>query len=78
MADNEPGVAAKAVNLAFDVANGRNRTLSWLVPPCLFLLDALLCVIVIWKVPCKIPAGQLGTVTSDLSADRCCDSRHRD
>ncbi|KAI0543034.1 glycosyltransferase [Xylaria digitata] len=51
MADKEPGLIAKTVQLAFDVANGRNRTLSWLIPPCLLLLDALLCVVVIWKVP---------------------------
>ncbi|GAP84889.2 putative dolichyl-P-Man:Man c -PP-dolichyl mannosyltransferase [Rosellinia necatrix] len=51
MADNESGLVAKAVRLVFDVANGRNRTLSWLVPPCLFLLDALLCAVVIWRVP---------------------------
>ncbi|KAI1369592.1 glycosyltransferase [Xylaria arbuscula] len=51
MADKEPGMITKAVGLAFDVANGRNRTLSWLIPPCLFLLDALLCAVVIWKVP---------------------------
>ncbi|KAI0525973.1 glycosyltransferase [Xylaria bambusicola] len=51
MADREPGIIAQAVRLAFDVANGRNRTLSRLVPPCLFLLDVLLCVVVIWKVP---------------------------
>ncbi|KAI0117690.1 glycosyltransferase [Nemania sp. FL0031] len=51
MADNEPGLVAKAIQLAFDAANGRNRTLSWLIPPCLFLLDALLCAVVIWKVP---------------------------
>ncbi|KAI3337766.1 glycosyltransferase [Ustulina deusta] len=51
MADKEPGMIARAVQLAFDVANGRNRTLSWLIPPALFLLDALLCVVVIWKVP---------------------------
>ncbi|KAI0913242.1 glycosyltransferase [Ustulina deusta] len=51
MADKEPGMIARAVQFAFDVANGRNRTLSWLIPPALFLLDALLCVVVIWKVP---------------------------
>ncbi|KAI0423166.1 glycosyltransferase [Xylaria grammica] len=51
MAEKEPGLIAKAAQLAFDIANGRNRTLSWLIPPCLFLLDALLCAVVIWKVP---------------------------
>ncbi|KAI1180694.1 glycosyltransferase [Nemania sp. FL0916] len=51
MAETEPGLVAKATQLVFDVANGRNRTLSWLVPPSLFLLDALLCAVVIWKVP---------------------------
>ncbi|KAI8944101.1 glycosyltransferase [Xylaria longipes] len=51
MVDKEPGLVAKAVQLVFDVANGRNRTLSWLIPLCLFILDALLCAVVIWKVP---------------------------
>ncbi|KAI0206301.1 glycosyltransferase [Astrocystis sublimbata] len=54
MADKKPrpsGPVAKAVQMAFDVANGRNRTLSWLVPPALFVLDALLCALIIWKVP---------------------------
>ncbi|KAI1119606.1 glycosyltransferase [Nemania sp. NC0429] len=51
MASREHGLIARAIELAFDVANGRNRTLSWLVPPCLFLFDALLCAVVIWKVP---------------------------
>ncbi|KAI8629466.1 glycosyltransferase [Xylariaceae sp. FL1651] len=51
MADREPGLVVKAIQLGLDIANGRNRTLSWLVPPVLFLLDMLLCAIVIWKVP---------------------------
>ncbi|KAI1306807.1 glycosyltransferase [Xylaria venustula] len=51
MTDTEPGIIAKAIQLGLDVANGRNRTLARLVPPCLFILDALLCAAVIWKVP---------------------------
>lgn len=41
----------QAIQLAFDVANGRHA-LSKLIPPALFLADALLCGLVIWKVPC--------------------------
>lgn len=42
---------AQAIGLALDIANGRHF-LSKLIPPALFLLDALLCALVIWKVPC--------------------------
>ncbi|KAJ2998231.1 hypothetical protein NUW58_g380 [Xylaria curta] len=51
MAGKEPGMLARAIQLAFNVASGRDRTLSWLIPLSLFILDALLCVVVIWKVP---------------------------
>ncbi|KAI1265628.1 glycosyltransferase [Xylariaceae sp. FL1019] len=51
MPDDDRGLAVKAIELGFDVANGRNAMLSWLVAPCLFLLDAMLCALVIWKVP---------------------------
>ncbi|KAI1825986.1 glycosyltransferase [Xylaria intraflava] len=51
MTEKEPGLVAKAIQLPFDVANGRNRTLARLVAPCLFFLDALLCVAVMWNVP---------------------------
>ncbi|KAI0840716.1 glycosyltransferase family 58 protein [Hypoxylon sp. FL0890] len=50
MAGKDSGLVSQAVRLAFDVANGRS-TLSKLVPPCLFLLDAVLCALVIWKIP---------------------------
>ncbi|KAK4154552.1 fad dependent oxidoreductase [Chaetomidium leptoderma] len=50
MADNPPPLHIRAVRLAFDVANGRHG-LSKLIPPLLFLADALLCALVIWKVP---------------------------
>ncbi|KAL1843184.1 hypothetical protein VTJ49DRAFT_2735 [Mycothermus thermophilus] len=40
----------RAVRFALDVANGRHA-LSKLVAPLLFLADAVLCVLVIWKVP---------------------------
>ncbi|KAI1810110.1 glycosyltransferase [Poronia punctata] len=51
MAGKGRGFVAESVQLALDVANGRNRTLSPLIAPCLFLLDALLCAVIIWKVP---------------------------
>ncbi|KAI0161143.1 glycosyltransferase family 58 protein [Hypoxylon sp. FL1284] len=50
MASKEPSLASQAITLAFDVANGRNA-LSKLVPPALFILDAVLCALVIWKIP---------------------------
>ncbi|KAI1335882.1 glycosyltransferase family 58 protein [Xylariaceae sp. FL0016] len=50
MASHEPGLPSKAIGLLFDTANGRNA-LSKLVPPALFLLDAILCALVIWKIP---------------------------
>ncbi|KAL2019847.1 hypothetical protein VTK56DRAFT_9109 [Thermocarpiscus australiensis] len=40
----------QAIRCALDIANGRHA-LSRLVPPALFLADALLCVLIIWKVP---------------------------
>lgn len=51
MANKDPSLVSQAVALAFDVANGRNA-LSKLVAPALFLLDAVLCALVIWKIPC--------------------------
>ncbi|OTB08295.1 glycosyltransferase family 58 protein [Hypoxylon sp. CI-4A] len=50
MASKDTGLVSQAVRLAFDVANGRSA-LSKLIPPCLFLLDAVLCALVIWKIP---------------------------
>ncbi|KAI1081820.1 glycosyltransferase family 58 protein [Whalleya microplaca] len=51
MANKEPGLISQAITLVFDVATGRNCPLSRLVPPCLFVLDAALCALVIWKIP---------------------------
>ncbi|KAI1650594.1 glycosyltransferase family 58 protein [Daldinia loculata] len=50
MASKDPGLVSQAVRLVFDVANGRSA-LSKFVPPCLFLLDAVLCALIIWKIP---------------------------
>lgn len=58
MADTKPPVHQQAIGLALDIANGRHF-LSRIVPLALLLADALLCGLVIWKVPCKhcsIPA----------------------
>ncbi|SPQ25421.1 01ea98ba-3ab2-4ce4-9293-ef0a082c985b [Thermothielavioides terrestris] len=49
MAD-QPSPIRQAVHLALDIANGRHA-LSKLIPPLLFVADALLCSLVIWKVP---------------------------
>ncbi|KAK8127692.1 alpha-1-3-mannosyltransferase [Apiospora sp. TS-2023a] len=50
MADHQPGLVAQARNLVFDIAN-RRHVLSKLVPVGLFFLDAVLCALIIWKVP---------------------------
>ncbi|KAI0889108.1 glycosyltransferase family 58 protein [Annulohypoxylon maeteangense] len=50
MATPRPGLAKSAVALALNIANGRSG-LSKLVPPCLFILDAVLCALIIWKIP---------------------------
>ncbi|KAK8080460.1 hypothetical protein PG997_008278 [Apiospora hydei] len=50
MADHQPGLVAQARNLVFDIANHRH-VLAKLVPLALFLLDAALCALIIWKVP---------------------------
>lgn len=50
MAPHEPP-HKQALRFALDVANGRHA-LSKLVPLVLWLADAVLCGLVIWKVPC--------------------------
>ncbi|KAK4188135.1 glycosyltransferase [Podospora australis] len=50
MADKSPPIHLQAVHFALDVANGRHG-LSKIIPPALFLADALLCAVIIWKVP---------------------------
>lgn len=52
MADHQPGLVAQALNLVSDIAN-RRHVLSKLIPVGLFLIDAVLCALIIWKVPCK-------------------------
>ena len=42
----------QAIRLAVDIANGRH-VLSKVIPALLLIADALLCGLVIWKVPCK-------------------------
>ncbi|KAI5868291.1 glycosyltransferase family 58 protein [Durotheca rogersii] len=46
----KPGIASKAATLSLDIANGRHL-LSRFIPACLFLFDAMLCALVIWKIP---------------------------
>lgn len=59
MASKEPPMYQRAIKFGFDVAAGRHA-LSVLVPVALWLVDAILCGLVIWKVPCtEIPARQL-------------------
>lgn len=54
MASKQPkNLIAQAIQLALDTATGRNA-LSKFVAPGLFLLDAVLCALIIWKVPCEL------------------------
>ncbi|KAJ4403002.1 dolichyl-P-Man:Man(5)GlcNAc(2)-PP-dolichol alpha-1,3-mannosyltransferase [Neurospora sp. IMI 360204] len=48
--ESKPPLHQQAIQFALDVANGRH-VLSKLIPPALFLADALLCGLIIWKVP---------------------------
>ncbi|KAK3988471.1 glycosyltransferase [Cladorrhinum sp. PSN332] len=50
MTGKNPPIHRQAIQFALDTANGRNA-LSKLIPPALFLADALLCALIIWKVP---------------------------
>jgi alpha-1,3-mannosyltransferase len=52
MANNHPGIVSQAVQLAYNIAN-RHHVLSKVVPLGLFALDAVLCALIIWKVPCE-------------------------
>lgn len=52
MAPHEPP-HKQALRFALEVANGRHA-LSKLVPLVLWLADAVLCGLVIWKVPCTL------------------------
>lgn len=49
--ESKPPLHQQAIQFALDVANGRH-VLSKLIPPALFVADALLCGLIIWKVPC--------------------------
>ncbi|KAI1876672.1 uncharacterized protein JN550_000744 [Neoarthrinium moseri] len=50
MADTQPGLLSQAIGFVSDVVN-RRHALSKLVPFALFGIDAVLCVLIIWKVP---------------------------
>lgn len=52
MAQPEPPIHQKAIRFVTDVATGRHA-LSVLVPVALWFADAVLCGLVIWKVPCE-------------------------
>ena len=49
----QPGIALQAVRFVLDVAN-RRHGLSKLVPVALVLADAVLCALIIWKIPCTL------------------------
>ncbi|KAF4826543.1 Dol-P-Man:Man(5)GlcNAc(2)-PP-Dol alpha-1,3-mannosyltransferase [Colletotrichum tropicale] len=50
MADTTPPIHVQATRLVLDIANGRHA-LSKAIPPLLLALDAVLCGLIIWKVP---------------------------
>ncbi|KAF7559652.1 hypothetical protein G7046_g4508 [Stylonectria norvegica] len=50
MSQSQPALPARAIGFVSDVANGRHA-LSKLIPPLLWLADAVLCGLIIWKVP---------------------------
>jgi alpha-1,3-mannosyltransferase len=50
MAAPTPPLPLRVLNFVLSIANGRHA-LSVLIPPALFLADALLCPLIIWKVP---------------------------
>ncbi|KAF4980871.1 hypothetical protein FZEAL_3217 [Fusarium zealandicum] len=50
MTDPTPGIVTQATRFVADVANGRHA-LSKLVPVALWLVDAVLCGLIIWKIP---------------------------
>lgn len=60
---HQPGLASQAVRFVLDVAN-RRHALSRLVPVVLFLADAALCALVIWKIPCMFHAAIAGAATT--------------
>lgn len=45
-------IHTQAVRFVSDVANGRH-VLSKLIPIAVWLVDAVLCGLIIWKIPCK-------------------------
>jgi alpha-1,3-mannosyltransferase len=49
---NQPPIHTRITGLILDILNGRH-VLSILIPPLLFLADALLCALIIWKIPCE-------------------------
>jgi alpha-1,3-mannosyltransferase len=53
MADKKPPIHQQAIVLLLDIANGRHA-LSKLIPLALFLADALLCGLIIWRIPCTL------------------------
>ncbi|KAJ9138210.1 Dol-P-Man [Pleurostoma richardsiae] len=50
MADQQPPVFAQAARLVADILKGRH-VLSKYIPPALLVLDALLCGLIIWRIP---------------------------
>jgi alpha-1,3-mannosyltransferase len=54
MAQPAPPLHAQALQFVIDVSTGRHA-LSKLIAPALWLADAALCALIIWKIPCKLP-----------------------
>ena len=54
MAQTGQSYPSQAYRFSVDLLNGRHA-LSKLVPVALWLADAVLCGLIIWKIPCKLP-----------------------
>lgn len=52
MASTEPRGLSRAFGQILDIAKGRHPY-SFIIPISLWLFDAVLCGLIIWKVPCK-------------------------
>lgn len=60
MAQTEAPAYARVLDLVSDIATGRHA-LSKFIPPLLWLVDAVLCGLIVWKVPCEQPQSRIQT-----------------
>lgn len=77
--DNDNNIVSQAINFARNVATG-HHWLSRLIPTALWLLDALLCWVIIKKIPCKRDHTMIKSRHQDMHThtDQDLSTRHRD